>query len=222
MPTLSEQVAERLVKTIHEKGYAPGDKLPTEAELQKICNVGRNTIREALKLLTSRNIVEIRQGAGTFIAQKPGIIEDPLGFNMINDCKKLVQDLQQIRLIIEPPIAGLAAEYAKETDIRELEQILLKMECAMSRLESYTKLDAAFHKKIAECTQNTVIENLIPIIGNGIAIFASEVENTEYNITKRSHRLIFEYISKHQPFEAEMEMRFHLTFNTKCYMEKMS
>ena len=78
---------------IQEKGYGAGDKLPTEAELVETLGVGRNTVREALRILMSRNIVTIRQGSGTFISDKNGVADDPLGFFMMDDRRQLTEDL---------------------------------------------------------------------------------------------------------------------------------
>ena len=115
--TLGEKTAEKLLDMIHERGYTAGDKLPTEMELCQLLGAGRNTVREALRILVSRNIVTIRQGAGTFISEKNGIPDDPLGFAMMEDRRKLTRDLLQIRVMLEAPIAALAAQNADEEDI---------------------------------------------------------------------------------------------------------
>ena len=65
----------------------PGGKLPNEAHLAKELNIGRSSLREAMKLLASRNIVTIRQGSGTYVASSPGVVDDPLGFTFIPDKK---------------------------------------------------------------------------------------------------------------------------------------
>ena len=65
--TLGEITAQKLVRMIKEKGYVPGDKLPTEMELSEVLGVGRITVREALRILMSRNIVTVRQGSGTLV-----------------------------------------------------------------------------------------------------------------------------------------------------------
>ena len=65
--------------------------------LAKEMGAGRSSLREAMKLLASRNIVTIKQGSGTYIASKPGVVDDPLGFTFINDKEKLVRDLLEIR-----------------------------------------------------------------------------------------------------------------------------
>lgn len=220
--TLAEQVADGIMNLIQETPYKAGDKLPTEKELCERTGAGRNTVREALKILASRNVLEIRQGAGTFVSEKQGIPDDPLGFSMVNDHVKLTKDLLQVRIMLEPQIAALAAQCAKEHEIKELEEILEEMEAAMEKREDYSELDTKFHTKIAQCTHNIVMENLLPVIGKGVAVFAKEVAQTEYDRTWISHRKIFCYIRDHKPFEAEMEMQYHLLYNTSRYEEEQS
>lgn len=220
--TLAEQVADGIMNLIQETPYKAGDKLPTEKELCESTGAGRNTVREALKILASRNVIEIRQGAGTFVSEKQGIPDDPLGFSMVNDHVKLTKDLLQVRIMLEPQIAALAAQCAKEHEIKELEEILEEMEAAMKKREDYSELDTKFHTKIAQCTHNIVMENLLPVIGKGVAVFAREVAQTEYDRTWISHRKIFCYIRDHKPFEAEMEMQYHLLYNTSRYEEEQS
>ena len=220
--TLAEQVADGIMNLIQETPYKAGDKLPTEKELCERTGAGRNTVREALKILASRNVLEIRQGAGTFVSEKQGIPDDPLGFSMVNDHVKLTKDLLQVRILLEPQIAALAAQCAKEHEIKELEEILEEMEAAMKKREDYSELDTKFHTKIAQCTHNIVMENLLPVIGKGVAVFAKEVAQTEYDRTWISHRKIFCYIRDHKPFEAEMEMQYHLLYNTSRYEEEQS
>ena len=220
--TLAEQVADGIMNLIQETPYKAGDKLPTEKELCESTGAGRNTVREALKILASRNVLEIRQGAGTFVSEKQGIPDDPLGFSMVNDHVKLTKDLLQVRIMLEPQIAALAAQCAKEPEIKELEEILEEMEAAMKKREDYSELDTKFHTKIAQCTHNIVMENLLPVIGKGVAVFAKEVAQTEYDRTWISHRKIFCYIRDHKPFEAEMEMQYHLLYNTSRYEEEQS
>ena len=220
--TLAEQVADGIMNLIQETPYKAGDKLPTEKELCESTGAGRNTVHEALKILASRNVLEIRQGAGTFVSEKQGIPDDPLGFSMVNDHVKLTKDLLQVRIMLEPQIAALAAQCAKEHEIKELEEILEEMEAAMKKREDYSELDTKFHTKIAQCTHNIVMENLLPVIGKGVAVFAKEVAQTEYDRTWISHRKIFCYIRDHKPFEAEMEMQYHLLYNTSRYEEEQS
>ncbi len=214
--TLVEQTADQILEMIQDT-YPTGSKLPTERELCEVTGAGRNSVREALKILASRNIVEIRQGSGTFVSAKKGVSDDPLGFSMITDRVKLTKDLLQVRVMIEPQIAELAAQNASEQDINNLEQVLLEMESLMKNHKEYAELDDKFHISIAKCTHNVVMENLIPVISSGVTVFAKEVEETEYEKTLVSHRLIFEYIKNHKALEARNQMEYHLLYNMNRY-----
>ena len=176
--TLAEQVADGIMNLIQETPYKAGDKLPTEKELCESTGAGRNTVREALKILASRNVLEIRQGAGTFVSEKQGIPDDPLGFSMVNDHVKLTRDLLQVRIMLEPQIAALAAQCAKEHEIKELEEILEEMEAAMKKREDYSELDTKFHTKIAQCTHNIVMENLLPLNRQNMTGHGSRTERS--------------------------------------------
>ena len=110
---LPQKISEDIISFILNEHLQPGDKLPNEAHLAKELNIGRSSLREAMKLLASRNIVTIRQGSGTYVASSPGVVDDPLGFTFIPDKKKLVQDLLEVRFLLEPAIAAKSATYAQ-------------------------------------------------------------------------------------------------------------
>lgn len=215
--TQGERALNGLIELIHEKNYQPGDKLPTEMELSEILGVSKNMVREALRILVSRNIVVIRQGAGTFLSEKQGVVDDPFGFVMIKDKRKLTEDILQIRSILEPPIAALAAQNGSEEEFEELKEILSELENTMEKREEYHEWDARFHQKIAECTHNMLMTNLIPVITEGIGVFAKEVSKTEYEETLRSHRKICEAIVKRNAMEAQQEMMYHILYNNERY-----
>ena len=99
--------------------------------------------------------------------------------------------------------------------------MLLALEGAVCRQESFWELDVAYHRKIAECTHNSVMENLIPIISGGVHVFSGEVSSQEYHQTQETHRRIFEAIRRHSAFDAEMEMRYHLLYNQKRYQSEI-
>ena len=82
---LPEQVSEQIIRLITERQLKAGDKLPNEFDMAQQLSVGRGTIREAIKILVSRNIVEIRRGCGTFVCDHPGMVDDPLGFRFMKD-----------------------------------------------------------------------------------------------------------------------------------------
>ena len=81
--SLSERVARQISDLIKERNLSAGDKLPNEFELGESLNVGRGTIREAVKLLVARNCLEIRRGKGTFVTEELGKVNDPFGFEFV-------------------------------------------------------------------------------------------------------------------------------------------
>lgn len=216
--TLAERTAARLIEMIQERSYRPGDKLPTEMELAADLDVGRNTLREALRLLISRNIVTVRQGAGTFVSEKTGVADDPLGFGMREDKDRLTRELLQIRVILEPPIAGLAAQNAEPEEIDRLREILTELEQLIREKKDYARLDSEFHAQIAACTHNEVMSDLVPVITEGVRVFARNVRETEYEQTLISHRAIFQAILERRPEEARQAMEYHLLYNQYRYV----
>lgn len=123
---LGETTSEKIIKLIVDENLKIGDKLPNEYELADKLGVGRSTIREAIKALVSRNILEIKRGSGTFI--KCGVADDPLGLMFVKDKLKLAVDLLEIRFMIEPKIASLAAINATKEDIEEMSKLCDEVE----------------------------------------------------------------------------------------------
>lgn len=215
--TLVDKTSHKLKKYIADKSLVPGDKLPNEYELSTILDAGRNTVREAVRVLAARNILTIKQGAGTFIADNTGIIDDPLGFSFTSDQDKLVKDLMELRLMVEPKIAALAAENASEEQITQLKVITEEIEMAIENKEDFSSLDKDFHSHISNICGNSVIATLIPIIAEGVTVYAEAVDEQEYHQTKISHRSILEAIKSRKAAEAENAMRFHLLYNKYRY-----
>ena len=125
---LAEQVAQKIKDYILEEKLKAGDKLPTETALAKEMGVARSTVREAIKRLESQNILTVRHGAGSFVTDQPGLADDPLGLDFIEDKERLAFDLLEVRNIIEPAIAALAAHHATPEQIAEMEQLYNQME----------------------------------------------------------------------------------------------
>ncbi len=189
-------------------------------ELSELLGVGRNTVREAVRILVSRNIVNVRQGSGTFISEKQGVSDDPFGFSLVENRRKLTRDLIQIRTILEPPIAALAAQNATDEEVEVLRKILEEIEDLIRKREDYAQKDVEFHEQIANCSHNSVMSNLVPVIGNGVAVFAREVQSTEYKQTLISHRAIYDAIRNKKAVEAQQAMYFHLLYNENRYLEE--
>ena len=151
--SLAEQAADKIEQMIIENQWNPGDKLPNEMDMVEKLGVGRGTIREAIKILESRNVVEIRRGKGTFVCNDIGKIGDPLGFRFASDKKKLAEDLSDFRAMLEPQIAKIAAQKATDKDIEDLQRLCDEVESMICNGENYSERDIELHKKIGDSVQ---------------------------------------------------------------------
>mgnify|MGYP001028369821 FL=1 len=109
---LAEQVEDQIYHYILDEALEPGAKLPNEFALGEKFRVGRSTIREAVKLLSSKGIVEVRQGSGTYVVTTVKGLSDPLNLRSVQDKNALAFDLVNVRLLLEPGIAEMAAQNA--------------------------------------------------------------------------------------------------------------
>ncbi|MDO4741464.1 MAG: FadR/GntR family transcriptional regulator [Eubacteriales bacterium] len=164
---LPEQIADKLREMIIQEEMKTGSKLPAESELMARFCVSRSTVREAVKILKTENIVDIRQGQGTFLCSMPGLADDPLGLRFA-DQEELIARLLEARLLIEPSVAALAAQRRQDKHLLEMKVLLEKMDNAYLHGENYTPFDAEFHSVIAKCTDNDVLERLLPTIHESI------------------------------------------------------
>ena len=114
---LAEQVEDQIYHYILDEALEPGAKLPNEFALGEKFRVGRSTIREAVKLLSSKGIVEVRQGSGTYVVTTVKGLSDPLNLRSVQDKNALAFDLVNVRLLLEPGIAEMAAQNATPEDI---------------------------------------------------------------------------------------------------------
>ena len=212
--SLAEQAAERLVEYIIQNHLKAGSKLPNEFELAQLLGVGRSTVREAVKSLVSRNVLEVRQGAGTFVARRSvGVAEDPLGFTFIKDKHKLIMDLLEIRMAIEPRIAAMAAIAAAPQDITEMRTLCREIEELILADSDHMERDIALHVKIAESSRNLVVPSLIPIIQNAVSLFVDATDRSLRDETIRTHRMIVDGIESHDPVAASDAMSMHIIYN---------
>ena len=215
---LTRAVEKKIIKIIKENYMQPGDKLKNEYELAELLNVSRGTIREAIKSLISRNILEVRQGAGTFVSNKNGVPEDPLGLTFISDIKedkKVALDLLDIRLILEPEIAALAAVKGTTKQIKTMLEQCKIVEELIKKGEDYREADILFHKRIAQCSGNRVIENLIPIINSSVSLTINLTEDVFRQNTYKEHRAVAEAIASGDSLGAKCAMIVHLNTNRR-------
>ena len=217
--SLSEQAAEQISKLIVEQHLTCEDKLPSEFELAELLHVGRGTIREGVKLLIARNVLEIRRGKGTYIAPNPGEIPDPLGFAYYPDQMQLAMDLVEIRGQMEPWVARMAAERAVSDDLAVLRETCSVVEADILAERDHSKNDVLFHVAIAKCTHNLVVPKLIPIITYAITLFVSLTESRLKMETLVDHREIMDAICARDGERAGKIMAQHIEYNRALLAE---
>lgn len=213
--SLPQKIAEDIIAFILEENLKPGDKLPNETVLCQRLNVGRSSLREAMRALASRNIVTIRQGSGTYIASSTGIVDDPLGLSFINNKKKLIHDLMEIRFLLEPSIAALAAMHADDTEIQKIYKLCDDVEELLKAHKDHSDKDIELHTAIALSSKNIVVPRLVPVIFRSIPLLIESTGNTLCNETIESHREIADAIAAHDAIRAHDAMYLHLVYNRK-------
>ena len=218
---LAEQVQEQIYHYILELSMRPGDKLPNEFELGEKFGVGRSTIREAVKLLASRGVLEVRQGSGTYVVSTTPSDLDPLGLSGVEDKIALALDLVNVRLILEPGIAEMEALNATEESIRQLRYHCDQVEEKIKAGDLYIRDDIAFHTSVARCSGNMVVEQLIPIIDTAVLMFVNVTHQKLTKETIMTHRAIVDAIAAHDPIGAKTAMMMHMTYNRNMILKMM-
>jgi GntR family transcriptional repressor for pyruvate dehydrogenase complex len=163
---LYEQITEQIQKLVMEGSLRPGDKLPPERELAERFGVSRTAVREAVKALREKGLVEIQPGRGTFITNDTSeVMRDSLGLMVRVSLSNGVVNLNEVRTLLEPGIAALAAERISEEGIQTLEQAIEAMDAATSDADAFAEADLEFHLTLARATQNPLIPILLdPIV----------------------------------------------------------
>ncbi len=150
------------VKHLIEKGRLhSGDQLPSERELAGVFNVSRSSVREALRSLETQGFLESRQGDGTYIARQPvESLVNPLATVIFTEKDGQIE-LFEMRRLIEPQLAYLAAERATPEEIVMLGKALELQEDAIAQGESGTEIDKTFHYILAKAAKNKVILRIV-------------------------------------------------------------
>ncbi|MDR1826884.1 MAG: FadR family transcriptional regulator [Methylobacteriaceae bacterium] len=213
--TLPKQIADEIVRYILDNRLQEGDRLPNEHTLATRLNVGRGTIREAMKTLASRNIIHIRQGSGMYVSGKTGLADDPLGLTFIENKRSLTKDLIDLRFVLEPPIAAWAARNATTQDVREIRALCEEVERMIIAGDDYKEKDIAFHAAIAMSSKNVVVPRLLPIIHAAVSMFIAETHRALDQDTIVAHREITYAIESHDPEAARDAMSIHLSYNRR-------
>jgi DNA-binding FadR family transcriptional regulator len=150
---LADQVIDRVRMLIHDGTYRVGDRLPAEPTLCEVFGVGRSTLREAMRALANRGLVDVRHGGGTFVAAVPReSLEERLG-------RAELAEIYEARLHLELPLAVLAAERRDARDVAAMRSALRKRERGILAVSvaRYSEADFAFHRAVAKAAKNAAL-----------------------------------------------------------------
>ncbi|WP_044896059.1 FadR/GntR family transcriptional regulator [Bacillus alveayuensis] len=143
----------------------PGDKLPTERELANRFHVSRTSIREALRELEMKGIIEVKQGSGSYIKSSDShILGQELSSTIIKAEKKLIYEMLELRRVLEVECAFLASQRATSEDLERIREALMMMVQAKHDVELGIQADVNFHIQIVRASHNSIFLQLIETI----------------------------------------------------------
>lgn len=209
---IHEEVVTQVHALIRQGRLKAGDQLPSERELAETFKVSRTSVREALRALETQGLIVSRTGMGNFVADLP--IESlvaPLAKLLIQE-KDALADIFEMRRLVEPRIASLAAERATHGDIERMKAILETQSKAVNRDETGVEADAELHFAIGQATHNQALEKLV----SGLMEITSESREESLQTSLRreasieSHKRIVSAINRHDRTAAQKAMLRHI------------
>jgi GntR family transcriptional repressor for pyruvate dehydrogenase complex len=212
---LSDRLAARLARQIETEGLAPGDRLPTEAQLAIAHGVSRTVVREAVHQLKSRGLLMSRQGSGLYVAQPPA--NRPLDFDpTVLESVDAVVHVVEVRRVLEGEIAALAAQRASRAQVAGLRRQLAAIDTAVAAGRDGVAEDLVFHRAIGEATGNPQFARLLGFfeqyLREGMRITrGNEARRADFMEQVRAeHLAIVSAIAARDPAAARRAARRHL------------
>ena len=211
---LVDRVTRQLQDLIADEALQPGDLLPPERELCELMGVSRTVVREAVRSLVAKDLLEVRQGRGT-IVRAPGIgVATEVITTMLRSRgggRVAFARVQEVRRLLEVEIAGLAAERRTDEDLRDLDA-LLRRTAEAAGPDEWARADVDFHARLAEATHNL----LFPVLLGSMADILMELRLTAARLpgTPRTaqpyHESVYRAVRSRSPAEARRAMRDHM------------
>jgi DNA-binding FadR family transcriptional regulator len=161
---LPDQIRYGILSLIQERRLRPGDKLPPERQLAKMLGVSRPSVRQALGALSAMNVIEVRQGSGTYVSSlDPALLVQHLDFVFSLGDSDFLQ-LLEARRIVEPGIAALAADRISDEQIARLEELMETAAESVERHEKFLEADIDIHATITAAAGNEVLRRMVGAI----------------------------------------------------------
>jgi GntR family transcriptional regulator, transcriptional repressor for pyruvate dehydrogenase complex len=210
-PRLSDKVAEMMLETILSHRLKVGDRLPSERELGEQFGVSRTVVREAVRALVAKGVIEVRSGSGLRVAavDAAAVSESMSLFLRGGDID--FERVHEVRRLLEVHIAGLAAERATDEDIAQLAAVHERMRRETGDVEAAARDDLEFHRGIARATHNDLYLLLLDSIGSAlIDIRRENLGSGSAPATLDQHERVLERIAAHDEVGARAAMSDHL------------
>ncbi|MBO1004886.1 FadR/GntR family transcriptional regulator [Pseudogracilibacillus auburnensis] len=210
---LSDSIAEDILAMITiEKRFLSGDKLPNEIELSEELNISRTTLREAIRILVTNGILEIKRGRGTFVKKDVDLHHSMESLNDLSNARINAKDLYEMRLIFEPEAAYYATIRASEAELNRVLEYGKQIEQKINRGEDRTDVEQKFHKAIAKATHNEFMDKLMPVIFQAIdkGVILSQKNERVVKDTLNDHKMIMEFMKVRNPEGARSAMKIHI------------
>lgn len=211
---LYEQIVQQIEESILKGALTPGDQLPPERELAERFGVSRTAVREAVKALREKGLVEAYTGRGTFVTDGTSqAIRQSLDLLVkIGQADGLLH-LAEVRAILEPEIAALAATRADEQDLATMREAVATMDRALNEPDTYIEADLDFHLALAEAAANPLILSLIDSIVGLLREQRMRIFQVKGGAERgqHHHKRVLEAVERRDPEQARSAMRAHLT-----------
>jgi len=211
---LYEQIVEQIEESIVKGTLKPGDQLPAERELAQRFGVSRTAVREAVKALREKGLVEAYSGRGTFITDgTTQAVRHSLDLMVKIGQPEGSTHLAEVRAILEPEIAAMAAARIKEPELATMREAVSVMDKADQDPDAYIEADLDFHLALAEAAENPLILSLLDsIVGllreQRLRIFRVPGGPERGQI---HHKKILDAVERHDAEKAREAMRAHLS-----------
>lgn len=214
--TLTNKIQAEIEKSILQKKFVPGDKLPTEKEMCEMFGVSRTALREALQMLSIQGLINIRKGSGIYVSEynSDNAVKPMSQYLQMNLDDALILQVVEVRKMFEPQIAWMAARNRNETDVKLLEKNVSDLKKS-DRYDSehQGEIDQNFHLKICEATRNPIISlQMDPIfrLMPRIRTIVYSTVDTALSEAVEFHEQIFAAIRDQDADEARQAMMGHL------------
>ena len=209
---LSNKILKQITQLIKEGALKPGDKLPPERQMAEMMGVSRPALKQSISILEAMGIVESRQGDGNYILPFQNKIFNPIILSFYAEHGNM-DDILEVRYIIEVQNAKIAAKKRTDEQIAELEEFLERM-AGPKTLEERMALNSEFHLKLIKISGNPLLINFYESI---IDLIAEQITTTDGSNFYESHKEIIDYIKAKDAKAAAKAMQQHFSVKFPNY-----